>query len=130
VTVPLLRPPAWTRHAACTGHPLGPHAWDTNRPDARAVCATCPVRYPCALEALNQAIPDGTWGGLDPDDRTRIAATRGFDRPGAPRHGDRARYTAGCRCPHCREAHRRWAATRRAAGAWNHPDTTHHRIPA
>jgi hypothetical protein len=126
----LLRPPDWTRHAACDGHPLGPTAWDRSTPAARQVCATCPVRYDCALEALTQAIPDGTWGGLTPDDRTHIAATRGFDRPGSPRHGQRSRYITGCRCPHCREAHRRWATARRAAGAWNRPDTTPDRIPA
>jgi hypothetical protein len=137
-TAPLLRPPPWTAFAACDGHPLGPHAWDNNTPAARAICATCPVRHHCALDALNHAIPDGMWGGLTPDDRATVAAGVGYDRPGLPPHGTRQRYThrdQPCRdnCPSpitCREAHRRWAQERRAQGAWTRPDTTEARIPA
>jgi hypothetical protein len=115
-----LRPPAWTRGAACDSHPLGPTAWDNNTPAARQVCADCPVRLQCALEALNNAIPSGTWGGLTPDDRAAIARRRGFDRPGSARHGDRSRYNTctdgpdGGKCPDCRESMRRWQSSYRA----------------
>lgn len=121
----LLRPAPWTRNAACATE-LTPDAWDRCTPEARAVCATCPVRTRCATEALDNAIPDGLWGGLDPDDRTAVADHFGYDRPGLPRHGTRARYvhrTQPCRRTCCREAHRRWADERRAAGAWATPDT-------
>lgn len=131
----LLRPPPWTVDAACVSHHLGPAAWDHSTPAARRVCADCPVRKNCADQALADAIPTGMWGGLSPDDRRRIAAGHHgdlgtYDRPGQPRHGDRARYVDGCRCAPCKESHRRWAAERRAAGAWARRDTTDRRIPA
>lgn len=113
----LLRPPDWTLAAACAD--LDPTLWDHSTPTARAVCAHCPVRHPCALEALQDAIPDGMWGGLDPDDRATIAAHwPGYDRPGTAPHGRRSRYVAGCRCLACTRANADWAQARRAAGAW------------
>ena len=132
MTAALLRPPEWTKAAACINHPLGHAAFDNGTPQARAVCARCPVRHACALDALGEALPDTMRGGLTPDDRRAIAARYGFDRPGLPRHGDRARYVHRdhpCRCDLCREAHRRWAAGRRAVGAWA-PDTTGRRMTA
>jgi hypothetical protein len=121
----MLRPPDWTLFAACDGHPtLDPTAWDNATPQARTICAECPVRYDCALEALNNAIPDGMWGGLDPTDRAYIAEHTGHDTPGLPRHGTRARRVHRlypCSCDLCRQAHRRWARERRAAGAWKRP---------
>ena len=108
-----LRPPAWTRGALCDGHPLGPGAWDDATPAAREVCADCPVRLACARHALDNAIPHGLWGGLDPDDRAAIADHWAYDRPGLPRHGTRSRYghrTEPCHDACCREAMRRWKA--------------------
>lgn len=127
MTAGLLRPPDWTHDANCAGHnpaifdaDTGPHTTQ-----ALAICATCPVRLNCAREALDNAITGGTWGGLTTRDRARIARARGFDPPGAARHGTRARFVAGCTtgpdgrsCDDCREAHRRWAAERRALDAW------------
>ncbi|MDP5184794.1 WhiB family transcriptional regulator [Blastococcus sp. BMG 814] len=128
----LLRPPAWTRSAACAGlvtrdldfwHPhddLPAAKKAVQFAVARRVCAECPVRHPCALEALEGAIPHGMFGGLDPADRRRIAAGYGYERPGAAAHGTYARYvscTAGDRagkCAPCREAKRRYMEARRA----------------
>lgn len=127
----LLRPPPWTTDAACVGHPLGPQAWDHNTPEAQTVCTTCPTRLRCAAEALTNAIPEGTWGGWTPHDRRRIADTYGYDRPGSARHGNRSRYTAGCRCPDCREGHRRYIESRSNGRGHRPPaDTTDRRISA
>lgn len=127
----LLRPPEWTRDAACVNHPLGHTAFDQGTPEARAVCATCPVRFTCALRGLAEAEPEGMWGGLDPKDRRRIAKDRGFRRPGAAQHGTRACYVAGCRRPECREAHRRYIESRSHGKGHRRPaDTTDRKISA
>ena len=115
----ILRPPDWTEQAACNGlagAELDP--WHDERspyaPVARQMCQGCPVRLPCALYALHEAIPHGIWGGLDPADRRRIARKHGYEQPGSARHATRSRYIAGCRCPDCTEAHRRYIASQRA----------------
>ena len=41
---------------------------------AKAVCARCPVRMPCALYALATHQPHGVWGGLNEEDRRQPAA--------------------------------------------------------
>jgi WhiB family transcriptional regulator, redox-sensing transcriptional regulator len=43
---------------------------------AKALCATCPYRQPCADYAIDQRITDGIFGGLDPDERRRVANQR------------------------------------------------------
>ncbi|SNR32919.1 WhiB family transcriptional regulator [Blastococcus mobilis] len=132
----LLRPPDWTRQAACQGisgrdldpwHPpehLTAAEQATQHALARLVCARCPVRHPCALEALQAGIGHGVWGGLTVADRRRIARRHGYPQPGAAQHGTRARYIAGCTdgpdgkaCRPCLEAHRRWVAEQRARTA-------------
>ncbi|TFV91389.1 WhiB family transcriptional regulator [Blastococcus sp. CT_GayMR16] len=124
----LLRPPDWTRQAACTDHDPALFDADTgpNTARARIICASCPVRLRCAHEALDDAIDGGTWGGLTTADRRAIA--RGdygdlgtYDKPGAARHGDRSRYNTctagpgGSKCAACRESMRRWQADRRGS---------------
>lgn len=132
----LLRPPDWTRQALCQGlttatldpwYPdddLRPAERDVQHAYARLLCAKCPVRHPCALEALHAGIGHGVWGGLTVADRRRIARRHGYPQPGSAQHGTRACYVAGCREPECREAHRRWAEGRRAAGAWRKKTAT------
>lgn len=131
-----LEPPAWTVDAACDGmagreldpwHPddnLTPARRDGLYAIARRVCAGCPVRLACALEALQNGLADGVWGGLTPADRRRIARERphlGFPTPGAAKHGERSRYVAGCTageggraCEPCLRAHREYERERRA----------------
>jgi WhiB family transcriptional regulator, redox-sensing transcriptional regulator len=41
---------------------------------AKAVCARCPVRMPCALYALATHQSHGVWGGLTEDDRRQSVA--------------------------------------------------------
>lgn len=123
----LLRPPSWTRSAACAGmvtrtedwwHPaeeLPSSAKSVAYAIGRLVCAGCPVRHPCALDALQGAIAHGMYGGLTPAERRKIAGRHGYPLPGAPQHGTYSRYAAyGCRCRNCTEAKRRYMAARRA----------------
>ncbi|WP_158657535.1 WhiB family transcriptional regulator [Blastococcus saxobsidens] len=125
----LLRPPTWTRSAACAGLVTRDHDYWHPHDDlpaatkaaqfavARRVCAACPVRYPCALEALEGSIAHGMYGGLDPGDRRRLARRHGYPNPGAAQHGTYARYVSckeddGRACADCREAKRRYIADR------------------
>jgi Transcription factor WhiB len=41
---------------------------------AKAICASCPVRQPCALDALVHRELHGVWGGLSEADRRRQLA--------------------------------------------------------
>jgi hypothetical protein len=129
----LLRPPPWTDAASCAGlvtrdedvwHPhddLPPQEKAVQYAVARLVCAGCPVRHPCALEALHGGIGHGMFGGLTPADRRKIARRHGYPQPGAAQHGQRSRYVAGCHdgpdgkaCRPCLNAHRAWVAEQRA----------------
>lgn len=44
---------------------------------AKAVCAVCPVRHPCAVHALVNRERHGVWGGLSEADRRAIDAPPG-----------------------------------------------------
>jgi WhiB family redox-sensing transcriptional regulator len=71
----------WQLRAACRGlsseiffHPdneRGP-ARSSRDAQAKAVCASCPVREPCRSHALEVKEPYGVWGGLSEDERGRI----------------------------------------------------------
>jgi hypothetical protein len=41
---------------------------------AKAICAACPVRQPCAVHALAHRELHGVWGGLSEGDRRRRLA--------------------------------------------------------
>ena len=41
---------------------------------AKAICAACPVRQPCAVHALVNRELHGVWGGLSESDRRRRLA--------------------------------------------------------
>lgn len=122
-----LRPAAWTRDAHCLGRATAaadPWSPDEDLPravrdqlvaQARTVCATCPVRYPCAVEALEAADAHGVRGGLTPADRRLVAARFRYPTPGAAQCGTRSQYVTGCRCDDCkrsRAARREEVATR------------------
>lgn len=128
----LLRPPTWTRSAACAGmvtpdedhwHPredLSPKATALQYALGRRICAGCPVRYDCAVDALRGAIAHGMYGGLTPTDRRQLARRHGYPQPGASQHGTYARYVS-CTdgpdarpCEACREAKRRYMEDQRA----------------
>lgn len=105
-----------------------------NSPQALAcklICAACPVRFDCALGALERGEPHGIWGGLDRRDRTELAAKHGFPKPSVlPDHGTPARRKKhGCVCRPCRDAHALYEQMRREKqarlraelNAWNRP---------
>lgn len=112
--------------AACADH--DPETWFPARGDngaaARAVCATCPIRRPCLVGAVERSEAYGIWGGAgEPARRVLRRAWRigepawsmaldaHFDAldagevsdvngPGAT-HGRRGTYAKGCRCDPC-----------------------------
>lgn len=55
---------------ACAGAP-DPDLWfrSGSEDEAKAVCATCPVRPECLQDALDRKETSGIWGGLDPSER-------------------------------------------------------------
>jgi WhiB family redox-sensing transcriptional regulator len=73
----------WQRFGACRGrdvaqffHPDGERGASRNRREtqAKAVCASCPVRPECAAHALAVREPYGVWGGFGESERLRLLA--------------------------------------------------------
>ncbi|GHB04359.1 MULTISPECIES: WhiB family transcriptional regulator [Streptomyces] len=69
----------WRMHAACRDEdpdlffPIGstgPALVQTE--DAKAVCATCPVREQCLEWALENGQDSGVWGGLGENERRAL----------------------------------------------------------
>lgn len=73
-------PRSWHRHALCCGvvtdvffpaeEECPPQRRHRERV-AKAICAACPVRQPCAVHALAHRELHGVWGGLSEADRRR-----------------------------------------------------------
>lgn len=59
---------SWQETGLCRGYPGG-WLWDAESltdpraPEALAVCARCPVRYPCDAAARGDPHATGVWGG-------------------------------------------------------------------
>lgn len=73
-----VRRTGWFADAACSG--VGwdlffPEAGDSAR-DAKRLCRGCAVRNDCLQWALEHGERHGVWGGLSPDERDRLHATR------------------------------------------------------
>jgi Transcription factor WhiB len=75
--------PSWHRQALCGGvdtavfFPADEErspARDRRERVAKAICAACPVRQPCAVYALAHRELHGVWGGLSENDRRRRLA--------------------------------------------------------
>ncbi|HLI54092.1 MAG TPA: WhiB family transcriptional regulator [Acidimicrobiales bacterium] len=70
--------PAWRQRAACRGvdpdifYPVS----DEEAEDAKAICATCPVRQLCLDWALANREKEGVWGGATERERRRILRRR------------------------------------------------------
>ncbi|XVV05830.1 WhiB family transcriptional regulator [Actinosynnema sp. CA-248983] len=115
------RVPDWHELGACRGFPELQNAWhDSKRGSAqhlaaRTICAGCPVRLACALDALKRGEAWGIWGGLDRQDRKALAIEYGFPLPGdPPPHGTNSRRVKwGCPCAECKAAHALYEAQRR-----------------
>lgn len=68
----------WDQHAACKPSDLDlffppsyGRSYRTWIEEAKAVCATCPVRAECLTDALANS-PDGIRAGLTPDERRTL----------------------------------------------------------
>ncbi|GII88226.1 hypothetical protein Ssi03_62160 [Sphaerisporangium siamense] len=79
--------PHWTNRAACKGQDpelfFEPAARSKEDPDvkrAKAICAGCPVRRECLIDAVERKEQYGIWGGLT--EREMRAILRGRKRPG------------------------------------------------
>ena len=68
----------WRQHGACRGtdpdifYPVA----DEEAEEAKAICATCPVREPCLEYALATRERDGVWGGATERERRRMIRQR------------------------------------------------------
>lgn len=114
----------WEDRGACRGADPAlffPERGQTTT-EAKAVCATCPVRQQCLAAHLHE--PEGVWGGTTPGQRRRIRVELGATQARAGRPpaacGTDAGYQRHRRdgeqpCDECREAHTRAEAGRRAA---------------
>jgi WhiB family redox-sensing transcriptional regulator len=100
-------PGDWRYQARCGGRcddlffptgTTGPAEDQTQQ--AKAICASCPVRETCLDWALATGQQFGIWGGLTEEERRRIL--RGRKNP--LRHGLAYRYDQGCRCRPCTTA--------------------------
>lgn len=123
--------PDWHKNGACQ---LFPELdWIEAKPKTaqalacKTICAACPVRYDCALSALERGEPNGIWGGLDRGERKKLAIEFGFPLPGdPPPHGTNSRRVKwGCDCEPCKGAHALYERERRfrarAREVWSQP---------
>ena len=69
----------WQDGAACTGAAMllffGPDGEtqaerEARESEAKAVCASCPVRAECLAYALSHSVRHGLWGGLNEAERS------------------------------------------------------------
>ena len=69
---------SWRQHAACRG--ADPDIFypssDEEAEEAKAICATCPVRQACLEHALANRERDGVWGGATERERRRLIRQR------------------------------------------------------
>lgn len=67
----------WTAYGACSGAPPDDlFVEGAAQRSAREVCANCPVRIDCLIDALDHRILFGVWGGTT--ERERRALLRRF----------------------------------------------------
>jgi WhiB family redox-sensing transcriptional regulator len=79
----ILRPPAWTRRAACQGSRLNfvpSHSaaakWVKVPDELAAICSGCPVRDECLDMALADGTLSGCWGGTCDRERADLRRRR------------------------------------------------------
>jgi WhiB family redox-sensing transcriptional regulator len=67
----------WQEAAACRGaDPEELFAESTRQNRAKAVCEGCPVRIDCLVEALDNRIEWGVWGGMTERERRSLLRRR------------------------------------------------------
>ncbi len=63
----------WTAYGACSGAPPDDlFVEGAAQRSAREVCATCPVRVECLIDALDHHILFGVWGGMTERERRAL----------------------------------------------------------
>jgi WhiB family redox-sensing transcriptional regulator len=70
---------AWRQQAHCRGADPAifyPVSDDDEAPEAKEICAGCPVREPCLEYALTVREKHGVWGGLTERERRRLVRQR------------------------------------------------------
>ena len=69
---------SWRQRGACVG--LDPDVFyppsDEEAGEAKAICASCPVREPCLEYALGNREAEGIWGGTTARERRRLLRQR------------------------------------------------------
>ncbi len=86
--------------------------------EAKRICFTCPSLDPCLDYALDNNIKEGVWGGLNEDERRRMARGRRKEPPTA-KCGTRSGYGKHLRageaaCDDCRAANADYSRRRSA----------------
>ncbi|MER5888692.1 WhiB family transcriptional regulator [Streptomyces sp. NPDC001941] len=67
----------WSERAACdSGDADDLFAESDRQKRAKEVCAHCPVRTECLVEALDQRIEFGVWGGMTERERRALVRRR------------------------------------------------------
>lgn len=67
----------WTSRAACrSGAPDDLFVMGAAQRSARVVCARCPVRLECLVDALDHRIDFGVWGGMTERERRALLRSR------------------------------------------------------
>ena len=73
-------PATWRQYARCLGADpdvfYPPSESDDGALEAKAICATCPVREACLEHAITFREKQGVWGGLDERERRRLIRQR------------------------------------------------------
>jgi WhiB family redox-sensing transcriptional regulator len=75
----LIDPEPWMQDASCAQ--VGGDAWfpegrGSHNEDAIKICGNCPAREACLEYALRTKQRHGIWGGLTPNQRTRLTKKR------------------------------------------------------
>jgi len=66
----------WTMRANCLGMADALFCEAKDQREARKVCADCPVRLDCLVEALDNRIEWGIWGGMTERERRSLLRSR------------------------------------------------------
>lgn len=113
-------PPEWADRSLCSqvdNDIFFPEKGGSSR-EAKAICATCPVRAECLTYALDNDERFGIWGGLSERERRRLkgqpddTGACGTYPKGYGRHKKRGEQP----CDDCRRAANTYAQRRRAHG--------------
>lgn len=66
----------WTMRASCLGMADELFCEAKDQREARKVCRHCPVRLDCLVEALDNRIEWGIWGGMTERERRSLLRSR------------------------------------------------------